>query len=129
MKIKKSTKALAAAASLAMLSTVGLSACGGSDSGETDSNGKPVVVADVQSPAKFNILGYPVILEDSIPKDNIVFGDLFEGYKFNFAMAPTVESDKSVAFRSGSTVYRVMALADGKPADKKALCLFTRAAS
>ena len=97
--------------------------------GMTDSNGKPVVVADVQSPAKFNILGYPVILEDSIPKDNIVFGDLFEGYKFNFAMAPTVESDKSVAFRSGSTVYRVMALADGKPADKKALCLFTRAAS
>lgn len=95
--------------------------------GMTDSNGKPVVVADVQSPAKFNILGYPVILEDSFPKDNIVFGDLFEGYKFNFAMAPTVESDKSVAFRSGSTVYRVMALADGKPADKKGLCLFTRA--
>ena len=43
MKIKKSTKALAAAASLAMLSTVGLSACGGSDSGETDSNGKPII--------------------------------------------------------------------------------------
>lgn len=97
--------------------------------GMTDSNGNPVVVADVQSPAKFNILGYPVILEDNFPKDNIVFGDLFEGYKFNFAMAPTVESDKSVAFRSGSTVYRVMALADGKPADKKGLCLFTRAAS
>lgn len=95
--------------------------------GMTDSNGKPVVVADVQSPAKFNILGYPVILEDSFPKDNIVFGDLFEGYKFNFAMSPTVESDKSVAFRTGSTVYRVMALADGKPADKKGLCLFTRA--
>lgn len=97
--------------------------------GMTDSNGNPVVVADVQSPAKFNILGYPVILEDNFPKDNIVFGDLFEGYKFNFAMAPTVESDKSVAFRSGSTVYRVMALADGKPADKKALCLFTRASA
>ena len=32
MKIKKSTKALAAAASLAMMATVGLSACGGSDS-------------------------------------------------------------------------------------------------
>ena len=95
--------------------------------GMTDSNGKPVVVADVQSPAKFNILGYPVILEDSFPKDNIIFGDLFEGYKFNFAMSPTVESDKSVAFRSGSTVYRVMALADGKPADKNGLCLFTRA--
>lgn len=95
--------------------------------GMTDSSGKPVVVADVQSPAKFNVLGYPVILEDSFPKDNIVFGDLFEGYKFNFAMAPEVRSDESVGFRSGSTVYRVMALADGKPADVNGLCLFTRA--
>ena len=43
MKIKKSTKALAAAASLAMMATVGLSACGGSDSSETDANGKPVI--------------------------------------------------------------------------------------
>ena len=97
--------------------------------GMTDSSGNPVVVADVQSPAKFNILGYPVILEDSIPKDNIIFGDLFEGYKFNFAMAPEVRSDDSVGFRTGSTVYRVMALADGKPADKNGLCLFTRASS
>ena len=32
MKIKKSTKALAAAASLAMMASVGLSACGGSKS-------------------------------------------------------------------------------------------------
>jgi len=86
-------------------------------------------VADVQSPAKFNILGYPVILEDSFPKDNLVFGDLKEGYKFNFAMAPEVRSDESVGFRTGSTVYRVMALADGKPADKNALTLFTRDAS
>ena len=43
MKIKKSTKALAAAASLAMMATVGLSACGGSDSSETDADGKPVI--------------------------------------------------------------------------------------
>ena len=72
---------------------------------------------------------YPVILEDSFPKDNLVFGDLKEGYKFNFAMAPEVRSDESVGFRTGSTVYRVMALADGKPADKNALTLFTRDAS
>jgi HK97 family phage major capsid protein len=74
----------------------------------------PIVVADVQAPAKFNILGYPVILEDAAGTD-VYFGDLKEGYKFNFAQAPTVKSDDSVAFRSGSTVYRAMALADGKP--------------
>ena len=97
--------------------------------GITDTNGNPVVVADPQAPAKFNILGYPVIVDDNCTADNLLFGDFKEAYKFNFAQAPAVESDKSVAFRSGSTVYRVMALCDGKPADKKAVCLFTRAAA
>lgn len=72
---------------------------------------------------------YPVIVDDNCTADNLLFGDFKEAYKFNFAQAPAVESDKSVAFRSGSTVYRVMALADGKPAEKKAVCLFTRASA
>lgn len=79
-----------------------------------DTSKHPIVVADVQAPAKFNILGYPVILEDATGED-VYFGDLKEAYKFNFAQAPTVKSDDSVAFRTGSTVYRAMALADGKP--------------
>ena len=97
--------------------------------GITDTNGNPVVVADPQAPARFTIFGYPVIVDDNCTADNLLFGDFKEGYKFNFAQAPAVESDKSVAFRSGSTVYRVMALCDGKPADKNAVCLFTRAAA
>lgn len=42
MKIKKSTKALAAAASLAMMATIGLSACGNgsSNDAETTADGK-----------------------------------------------------------------------------------------
>ena len=41
MKIKKSTKALAAAASLAMMATVGQSACGGSSNdAKTTADGK-----------------------------------------------------------------------------------------
>jgi hypothetical protein len=43
MKIKKSTKALAAAASLAMMVTVGLSACGGSSNdAKTTADGKVI---------------------------------------------------------------------------------------
>ena len=79
-----------------------------------DSSKHPIVVADVQSPAKFNILGYPVILEDGAGTD-IYFGDLKEAYKFNFAQTPTIKNDESVGFRTGSTVYRAMALCDGKP--------------
>ena len=85
-----------------------------------------MVVADAQSPAKFNVLGFPVIVDDNMAEDTIVFGD-FKAYKFNFAADPTVESDASVGFRSGSVVYRAMALADGKLADKTALCKYTRA--
>lgn len=96
--------------------------------GMTDTTGNRIVVADAQSPAKFNILGYPVIVDDNITADNLLFGD-FKEYKFNFAQAPTVTSDESVAFRTGSTVFRAMALADGKLADENAFVRYTRAAT
>lgn len=92
-----------------------------------DTSKHPIVVADVQAPAKFNVLGYPVILEDAAGTD-VYFGDLKEAYKFNFAQAPTVKSDDSVAFRTGSTVYRAMALADGKPTGV-GVVRYTKAAS
>lgn len=96
--------------------------------GIEDQNGQPVCHTDVESPAKYNILGYPVILDDNIPTDNILFGD-FKAYKLNIAKAPQVTSDDSVAFRTGSRVYRAMALADGKLAISSAFVRFTRATS
>lgn len=92
-----------------------------------DTADHPIVIADAQAPAKFNILGYPVIIEDSVSTD-IYFGDLKEGYKFNFAKDPTVDRDESVAFRTGSVVYRAMALCDGKPTGK-GIVRYTEAAA
>lgn len=84
--------------------------------GLTDTYGQPIVVADRQAPAKYNILGFPVILEDSLTTTgSIVFGDLKEGYVFNWAKDVEVSRDESIGFRTGSTVFRGMALADGKP--------------
>lgn len=97
--------------------------------GMTDTSGNRVVVADAQAPAKFNILGYPVIVDDNVTAGTIIFGDLRQGYAFNFAAGPEVKRDDSVGFRIGSSCYRVMALCDGKPLDKKALCVFTAATS
>ncbi len=97
--------------------------------GMEDTNGQPVVVADAQAPGKFNILGYPVIIEDSCTVsgvDNVLFGDFFE-YKWNFAQDIEVAQDKSVGFRTGSTVYRAMCLADGKLADTNAIVRYARA--
>lgn len=96
--------------------------------GIEDKNGQPVVHADVESPAKYNVLGYHVVLDDNIPADNILFGD-FKAYKMNIAKAPTIKSDDSVAFRSGSRVYRALALADGKLAMASAFVRYTRATS
>ena len=79
-----------------------------------DTANHPIVVQDVQAPAKFNILGYPVILEDEIGTD-IVFGDLKEGYVWNFGKDIAIDRDESVGFRTGSTVFRGMCLADGAP--------------
>lgn len=94
--------------------------------GIEDQSGQPVCHADVESPAKYNILGYHVVLDDNVPEDTILFGD-FKAYKLNIAKAPQVTSDDSVAFRSGSRVYRAMALADGKLSMASAFVKFERA--
>lgn len=94
--------------------------------GMTDSNGQKVCVADAQSPAKFNVLGYPVIIDDNCPADKLLFGDL-KAYKFNFASDTEVKPDASVGFRSGSVVWRAMTLADGNLGDAKAIVRFDRA--
>lgn len=96
--------------------------------GIEDKNGQPVCHADVESPAKYNILGFHVILDDNIPTDTILFGD-FKAYKLNVAKAPVISSDDSVGFRTGTRVYRSLALADGKLALADAFVKFTRAAS
>lgn len=96
--------------------------------GMTDGSGKPIIHTDAESPSKFNILGYPVICDDKVPTDNILFGDL-SAYKLNIAKEPAVTADDSVAFRTGSRVYRVMALADGKLAESGAFVRYTRATS
>ena len=94
--------------------------------GLENSQGNPIVVLDPQAPAKYNLLGFPVIVDDNSTTGDILFGD-FKAYKFNFAKAPEVTSDDSVAFRTGSRVYRAMALADGKLADTNAIVRFIEA--
>ena len=96
--------------------------------GIEDQSGQPVVHADAESPAKYNVLGYQVILDDNIPTDTILFGD-FKAYKMNVAKAPVISSDDSVGFRTGTRVYRSLALADGKLAMADAFVRYGRASS
>lgn len=104
----------------------------------TDSNGYLV-----QDGIGYRLLGHRVVLDDNCDNckfksgstaeasnaDHIIFGNFKEGYVFNFGEGIQVEADNSVSFRSGSTVYRAMALCDGAVADKDAFVWTTIAAS
>ena len=82
----------------------------------------------------FRLLGHPVIFEEACDSckfksgstadaancDHVIFGDLKNGYVFNFGEGIAIEADNSVAFRSGSSVYRGMALCDGAVVDMDA---------
>ena len=65
---------------------------------------------------------------DSANCDHIIFGN-FKNYVFNFGEGIAIEADSSVAFRTGSTVYRGMALCDGNVVDKDAFVWSVIAAS
>ena len=104
----------------------------------SDSNGYLV-----QDGIGYRLLGHRVVLDDNVDDckfksgstaeaanaDHIIFGNFREGYVFNFGEGIQVEADNSVSFRSGSTVYRAMALCDGAVADKDAFVWTTIAAS
>jgi HK97 family phage major capsid protein len=88
--------------------------------GMVDSQNNRVVVNDPQEPRKYNILGFPAIIDGNCGSEELLFGDL-KAYKLNLAKAIEVKKSEEAAFRTGSAVYRAMTLADGKLADANAI--------
>ena len=90
-----------------------------------DSNGVVVM-----NGIDYRLLGHKVVLdananciakgESTTPSEHILFGSLNKGYVWNYGEGISIEADQSVAFRSGSTVYRAMALCDGAVVDADA---------
>lgn len=77
----------------------------------------------------YMLLGHRVILDanangkwgsEQAATEHVIFGSFRDGYVFNYGEGINVEADQSVAFRSGSTVYRAMALCDGDVVDTEA---------
>ena len=88
----------------------------------TDSNGLLVMNGIEQ-----RLLGHKVVLDENVAA-KIIFGDFHNGYAFNFGDDIRVESDTSVEFRKGSTVYRAMAMADGAVVQGEAFVVATKSA-
>jgi HK97 family phage major capsid protein len=75
----------------------------------------PIFTYNPQDAARNSILGYPVIVDDYMPDDTILLGDL-SYYYMNFSQPPQIESSREAGFKSGKITYRGLAVADGKPA-------------
>ena len=89
-------------------------------------DGQLVMIYNAQDRASMTILGYPVVLNDYVPDDTILLGD-FSYYRMNFSQAPTIEASREAGFTSGKTVFRGLAVADGKPALAEAFVQIVKA--
>ena len=66
------------------------------------------------------VLGRTVTECDDVPEDTIIYGD-FKEYQFNWNKPIEITKSGEAAFASGDTVFRGLALADGKLADLGAM--------
>jgi HK97 family phage major capsid protein len=80
-----------------------------------ETTGAPIFTYNAQDAAAMRILGYPVIMDDYIPDDVILVGDL-SYYYMNFSSPIELSSSREAGFKSGKITYRGLAVTDGKPA-------------
>lgn len=81
--------------------------------------GDPIFVKDAGAGMGSTLDGYPLVIYDKMADNKIILGD-FSQYIFNFASNPEIEKSKDAGFYQNSEVYRIAALADGKPALQEA---------
>jgi HK97 family phage major capsid protein len=93
-----------------------------------DENENPIFTYNPQDGVSGTIFGYPVVIDDYVPDDLILFGD-FSYYYMNFSKAPELARSEQAGFKSGKITYRGLAVADGKPALSEAFVKIEEAAS
>ena len=96
--------------------------------GLTDTNGRPIFIADPKAEGIGKILGFPVVVDDNLATDTVLFGN-FNYMGYNMPEGITVEVSRESSFKSGRIDYRAMAVADCKPIITEAFIKLTRAAS
>lgn len=79
-----------------------------------DDNNRPVYLFDVQNATTGHLLGFPVVVDDFMPDNDIVFGN-FKYYGYNMPGGLMLDVSRESSFKSGLIDYRAMAVADAKP--------------
>ena len=82
--------------------------------GISDDNKRPIFIQDAQSDTIGKLLGFPVVVDDYLPDDVILFGN-FQYMGYNLPEGIAVEASTQSSFKSGRIDYRAMAIADCKP--------------
>lgn len=83
--------------------------------GMTDTNERPIFVADPKADNVGKILGFDVVIDDNIANDVVYFGNFGKYMGYNMPDGIVVEISRESAFRKGLIDYRAMAIADCKP--------------
>ena len=96
--------------------------------GMEDGNGRPIFIADPKSENIGKILGFPVVVDDYIPAETVIFGN-FNYMGYHVPEGITIEASRESSFKKGLIDYRAMAIADCKPIVPEAFVKLTRAAS
>ncbi len=84
-----------------------------------DDQKRPIFERAVEDGFIGYLLGYPVVLDSSIADGETYFGDWKSAYVMNLAQDVEFAKSGEAGFMSGSTIYRGLALADGKPTGVK----------
>jgi len=77
-------------------------------------DGAFIFTQDNQKDTIMRLFGFPIVIDDFIPDDTILFGN-FKYYGVNIPQGIAVEVSRESGFTSGLIDYRAMAIADGKP--------------
>lgn len=84
-----------------------------------DDNKRPIFERALENGFAGLLLGYPVRPDKNVADGEIYFGDWKAAYVMNFPQDVEFASSQEAGFMSGSTVYRGLALVDGKPTGVK----------
>lgn len=89
-----------------------------------DGDDRPLFITDLQNATIGRLLGYPVVIDDYLPDNTIIFGN-FNYMAYNLPAGIVIESSRESSFKSALIDYRALAIADCKPILKDAFVKFS----
>lgn len=97
--------------------------------GMTDSQGRPVIIADPKAESIGKLFGHDIVIDDNIADDTIYVGNFSQYMGYNLPNGIVVESSRESSFKSGLIDYRALAIADCKPIVDEAFIKISTAAT